>query len=60
MRARPLVPARGGQRRSGGGPPELPAASGGIGGTTQGFGSEEEYKRAYIDCMRGGGHNVIN
>lgn len=37
------------------------AASGGIGGATmQGVGGEEQFKRAYINCMRGRGHNVIN
>jgi len=37
------------------------AAIGGFGGgAKQGFGSEENYKRAYINCMRGRGHNVIN
>lgn len=37
------------------------AAAGGIGGATmQGVGGEEQFKRAYINCMRGRGHNVIN
>jgi outer membrane lipoprotein SlyB len=37
------------------------AASGGIGGAaTQGVSGEEQFKRAYINCMRGRGHNVIN
>ena len=37
------------------------AALGGFGGgARQGFGSEENYKRAFINCMRGRGHNVIN
>ena len=37
------------------------AAAGGIGGgTQQGLSAEEEYKRAYINCLRGRGHNVIN
>ncbi|MFM8342517.1 MAG: glycine zipper family protein [Methylomonas sp.] len=37
------------------------AAAGGIGGgAKQGFESEEQYKRAYISCMRQRGHNVIN
>jgi outer membrane lipoprotein SlyB len=37
------------------------AAAGGIGGASkQGFGTEEAYKRAYSNCMRNRGHNVIN
>lgn len=37
------------------------AAGGGIGGATmQGVGAEDQYKRAYINCMRNRGHNVIN
>ncbi|MCU0734182.1 MAG: glycine zipper family protein [Methylotetracoccus sp.] len=37
------------------------AASGGIGGATmQGIGGEDQFKRAYINCMRNRGHNVIN
>lgn len=37
------------------------AATGGIGGAAnQGVGAEEQFKRAYINCMRGRGHNVIN
>lgn len=37
------------------------AATGGIGGATQkGYGSEETYQRAYRECMRNRGHNVIN
>ena len=37
------------------------AAVGGIGGgATQGLSAEEEYKRAFINCMRNRGHNVIN
>lgn len=39
----------------------LGAAAGGVGGAThQGFGAEDNYKRAYINCMRGRGHRVIN
>lgn len=37
------------------------AAAGGIGGgAKQGFGSEDQYKRAYSRCMRGRGHNPLN
>jgi len=37
------------------------AAVGGLGGAgKQGFGSEGDYKRFYINCMRNRGHNVIN
>jgi hypothetical protein len=37
------------------------AAAGGIGGATmQGMGGEDQFKRTYINCMRGRGHNVIN
>ena len=37
------------------------AAAGGIGGgTREGFRSEDQYKRAFINCMEGRGHNVIN
>ncbi len=37
------------------------AAIGGIGGgARQGFGSEGNFKQAFINCMRGRGHNVIN
>ena len=37
------------------------AAAGGFGGgAKQGFGSEEAYKRAYSNCMRGRGHHAIN
>ncbi len=37
------------------------AAAGGIGGgTSQGFKAEDEYKRAFINCMKNRGHNVIN
>lgn len=37
------------------------AASGGMGGGTySGVSADEQYKRAFISCMRGRGHNVIN
>jgi len=37
------------------------AASGGIGGGTYtGVSGDDAYKRAFINCMRGRGHNVIN
>ncbi len=37
------------------------AAAGGFGGATkQGFSAEEEYKRAYSNCMRNRGHRVVN
>ncbi len=37
------------------------AAIGGIGGaTTQGVDADSQFKRAFINCMRGRGHNVIN
>jgi len=37
------------------------AASGGIGGGTfSGVGADEEYKRAFSNCMRQRGHKVIN
>lgn len=37
------------------------AAAGGLGGAAQqGVSGDENYKRAYINCMRGRGHNVIN
>lgn len=37
------------------------AAIGGIGGgAKQGFQAEDQYKRAYINCMRHRGHNVVN
>ncbi len=37
------------------------AAAGGIGGATkQGFQSEDQYKRAYTNCMRHRGHYVVN
>ena len=37
------------------------AAAGGIGGgAQQGVSGDENYKRAFINCMRNRGHNVIN
>ena len=37
------------------------AAAGGFGGgTRQGLNAENQYKRAYINCMRNRGHNIIN
>lgn len=37
------------------------AAAGGIGGAAhQGTGAENQYKRAYVNCMRNRGHNVID
>jgi outer membrane lipoprotein SlyB len=37
------------------------AAAGGIGGATyQGMSGDENYKRAFINCMRNRGHNVVN
>ncbi|MDD4913796.1 MAG: hypothetical protein PHW13_01990 [Methylococcales bacterium] len=39
----------------------LGAAAGGLGGAAkQGLGSEDTYKQAYRNCLRGRGHNVIN
>jgi len=39
----------------------LGAAAGGIGGgARQGFGSEEQYKRSYMNCMANRGHKVVN
>lgn len=39
----------------------LGAAAGALGGgAKQGLSSEDEYKRAYSNCMRNRGHNVIN
>jgi outer membrane lipoprotein SlyB len=36
------------------------AAAGGIGGLIeQGFGVNHQYKQAFINCMRGRGHNVL-
>jgi len=37
------------------------AAVGGLGGAAkQGFGTEGDYKQAFINCMRNRGHNVVN
>lgn len=37
------------------------AAAGGIGGgASTGIDADSQYKRAYINCMRGRGHNIIN
>ncbi|MGR9044584.1 MAG: glycine zipper family protein [Gammaproteobacteria bacterium] len=37
------------------------AAAGGFGGgTKQGLDAEYQYKRAYTNCMRNRGHNIIN
>lgn len=37
------------------------AAAGGIGGAThEGLGAEDQFKRAYVNCMRNRGHNVID
>ena len=37
------------------------AAAGGIGGgAKQSMDSESQYKRAYTNCMRGRGHNIVN
>lgn len=37
------------------------AAAGGLGGATQqGVSADEQYKRAFINCMRGRGHKVVN
>lgn len=39
----------------------LGAAAGGIGGAGQtGVSGDEQYKRAYINCLRQRGHNVVN
>ena len=36
------------------------AAAGGVGGMVrQGFGADEKFKQAFINCMRNRGHNVI-
>ena len=36
------------------------AAAGGIGGLVkQGFGIDHQYKEAFINCMRGRGHNLL-
>ena len=37
------------------------ASAGGIGGGAgTGISADDQYKRAYINCMRGRGHNIIN
>ncbi len=37
------------------------AAVGGLGAAAhQGLGAEEQYKRAYIKCLEGRGHRVLN
>ena len=37
------------------------AAAGGFGGAAkQGFSAEDEYKRAYSNCMRNRRHNIVN
>jgi outer membrane lipoprotein SlyB len=37
------------------------AAAGGIGGGAhQGYDAEQQYKRAYANCLRGRGHRVVN
>jgi hypothetical protein len=37
------------------------AAAGGLGGAAkQGFSAEDQYKRAYSNCMRGRGHTTLN
>lgn len=37
------------------------AAAGGFGGAAkQGFSAEDQFKRAYSNCMRGRGHRVVN
>lgn len=39
----------------------LGAAAGGIGGgAKQGIQSDDQYKRAYTNCMRQRGHNIVN
>lgn len=44
-----------------GGGAALGAAAGGLGGGTYtGVSGDEAYKRAFINCMRNRGHNVIN
>lgn len=44
-----------------GGGAAIGAASGGIGGGAYtGVDAEEQFKRAYINCLRNRGHNVIN
>lgn len=42
------------------GSPALGAAAGGIGGLVeQGFGVDNQYKQAFINCLRGRGHNLL-
>lgn len=44
-----------------GGGAAIGAAAGGIGGgTATGVSADDQYKRSYINCMRGRGHNIIN
>jgi outer membrane lipoprotein SlyB len=44
-----------------GGGAAIGAAAGGIGGgANSGLDADNQYKRAYINCMRNRGHNVIN
>ena len=44
-----------------GGGAAIGAAAGGLGGgATTGISADDQYKRAYINCMRGRGHNVVN
>ena len=44
-----------------GGGAAIGAAAGGIGGgAQQGVSGDEQYKRAYINCLRDRGHKVIN
>ncbi len=42
------------------GSPALGAAVGGVGGLVkQGFGVDNQYKQAFINCLRGRGHSVL-
>ncbi|CAL1241428.1 glycine zipper family protein [Candidatus Methylocalor cossyra] len=44
-----------------GGGAAIGAAAGGLGGgAQQGLSGDEQYRRAFINCMRNRGHNVIN
>lgn len=44
-----------------GGGAAIGAAAGGLGGGTyQGYDADNQYKRAYINCLRNRGHNVVN
>lgn len=44
-----------------GGGAAIGAAAGGIGGgANQGYDADNQYKRAYINCLRNRGHNVVN